>query len=256
MRFGVWNLKLAPNPNWPRGRQMLELAQECDVDVWLFTEVHSAWVLPGYMAAISGPRSAGPDRKRWSGIACRAAFDLTPVPIVDPGPADEGLCLARIPATDPQLPQLLVACSVLPWSGTLSGWPSLHSPGQPNGFSARFRSVTEAHAERISSARQVDEVIIWGGDFNQSLSGRIMGSRANRAVLMSALEYLDLTALTDDARHLLEDACTIDHVAVSSGWPKSSSVTVFTRSDDARQTSDHALYLVDIDPNTSGPGGR
>lgn len=235
---------------------MLDLAQECDADIWLFTEVHAAWVLPGYVATISRPRSVGPANKRWSGIACRDGFELTAITITDPGPTDEGLCLARISSLDQRWPNLLAACSVLPWSGTSSGWPSLHAPDQVHDFAARFRYVTHEHVDRIASVREASEIVVWGGDFNQSLTGRIMGSRANRAVLASALERLKLVALTADARHLIDGAASIDQVTVSSGWPVASSVTVITQSDDLRQTSDHALYLVDVDPNTSGPGGR
>ncbi len=250
MRIGIWNLERAPNSNWPRGRQMLGLARECDADLWLFTEVHIDRMLPEYAAVTSEPRSGAPARKRWSGIACRDTFELTAIPIVEPGPADEGLCLARITTTDRRLPNLLVACSVLPWANTSSSWPSLHAPGHLAGFADRFRCVADAHAERIATVRQADEVVLWGGDFNQSLTGRIMGSGANRSALVSALETLDLIALTADARHLLDGACSIDHVAVSSEWPGSSGVTVITRSEDTRQTSDHALYLVDVDPRS------
>lgn len=50
MRIGVWNLKLAPVPGRERGDQMLALMRECDADLWLLTEVNTAWALPGYTA--------------------------------------------------------------------------------------------------------------------------------------------------------------------------------------------------------------
>ena len=256
MRIGVWNLESAPNPNWPRGQRLRDLAQECAADIWLLTEVHADWVLPGYTAVTSGQRSVGPAHKRWSGIACREAFELSAIPIADPGPADEGLCLARISAETRGLPGLLVACSVLPWAITSPSWPGLHAPGDLDDFAARFRYVTDAHVDRISSLMQAGEVIIWGGDFNQSLTGRIMGSRANRATLLSALERLELTAPTAGARHRAEGASSIDHVAVPSGWLERSFVTVITRNEDARQTSDHALYLVDLAPPPSESVGH
>lgn len=249
-RIGVWNLKLAPNPDWPRGQQMLALARECNADFWLFTEVHAEWALPGYTALTSEPRSGAPERKRWSGVACRDRLRLTPEPLRDPGPADEGLCLARI--TDPGhgLPDLLVACSVLPWANTTSSWPSLHAPDHLDGLAARFRYVTASHVERIASVRRANDVVIWGGDFNQSLTGRVTGSRAGWSTLLAAFDDLALDPLTADARHLSDGAFSIDHLAVSSDWPEASSVTVIAREDDPRQTSDHALYLIDIEPRS------
>lgn len=47
MRIGVWNMKLAPVPGRERGDQMLALMRECDADLWMSTEVHTAWSLPG-----------------------------------------------------------------------------------------------------------------------------------------------------------------------------------------------------------------
>lgn len=246
LRVGVWNLKLAPSSNWPRGQQMRALAQECNADIWLFTEVHADWGLPEYTALMSEPRSGAPDRKRWSGIACPDTLRETSIPLEDPGPADEGLCLARISYPAQRLPNLLVACSVLPWSNTTSSWPTLHTPGLYDDLASRFRAVTTSHVQRIVSAQRADDVVIWGGDFNQSLRGRVMGSWAGRSALLAAFDDLALDLVTANARHLIDGASSIDHLAVSSDWTDASRVTVISQEDDPRQSSDHALYLIDI----------
>lgn len=249
MRIGVWNLKQGPNPAGVRGQEMLALMRDCDADIWLLTEVHTAWSLPGYSSAMSAPRSFGPLLKRWSGILARETYHLLQVPLSGSHPADEGLCLARLQSPVDCHPEMLVACSVQPWSNTLLGWPSLHGHCELDSYQRRFRFVADAHTQRIQTARQSEDVVLWGGDFNQSLSGRPMGSNAGRAVLATCLADLDVSALTADASHLVSGACSIDHVAATSGWPASSAVTVILRSDDRRQTSDHALYLVDITSN-------
>lgn len=141
---------------------------------------------------------------------------------------------------------MLVPCSVPPWSNTPLGWPSLHAHCELDSCQKRFRSVTDAHTQRIQTARQAEDVVLRGGDFNQSLSGRPMGSNAGRAVLTAALVDLGVSALTADASHLVSGACSIDHVAATTGWPVSFSVTVVTRREDPRQSSDHALHLVDV----------
>jgi len=246
LRFGIWNLKLAPDPARPRGHEMIALAQDCDADIWLFTEIHVDWRLPGYARAISGPRSTGPERKRWAGIACRDSFDMIIPPIDGSGPADEGLCMARLRPKGTDGPGLLVACSVLPWANTVDGWPSLHEPGRFDRFADRFRYVTDTHIEHMRREHQEGEILIWGGDFNESLSGRTLLSKAGRAILVDALDKLAVTALTTSARHLVDGVCSIDHVAVSTQSVESSQVRVVTRNDDPRQTSDHALYLVDV----------
>ncbi|CAA9562838.1 MAG: hypothetical protein AVDCRST_MAG33-1815 [uncultured Thermomicrobiales bacterium] len=252
MRIGVWNLKLAPVPGRARGERMLELMREWDADLWLLTEIDAAWSLPGYTAVTSGPRSGAPPQKRWAGIMCRDDVLLTQLARSDSTPADEGLCMARLVARDGNSPPLLVACSVLPWATTASAWPSLHATDGPDGYQNRFRYVTAVHLERIRRERQDEDVLVWGGDFNQSLTGRVLGTRSGREVLSSAFEDLGVVPLTAEAPHLGAMACSIDHVTVSLRWAASSAVTVVTRTDDARQDSDHALYLVDVVLTGSG----
>ncbi len=225
---------------------MLALARECNADIWLFTEVHADWALPGYTTLVSEPRSGAPERKRWSGIARRDTLRVTSIPLEDPGPTDERLCLARISDPGQRRPDFLVACSVLSWSNTTWSWPTLHPPGLYDDFASRFRAVPTSHVQRIVSARRADDVVIWGGDFNQSLTGRVLGSRAGRSALLAAFDDLALDPPTANARHLIDGALSIDHLAVSSDWTEASSVTVITREDDPRQASDHALYLIDI----------
>lgn len=176
----------------------------------------------------------------------REDFEFTMLPVSGTSSADEGLCLVRLVAPDGNSPPLLVACSVLSWSNTTGGWPSLHAPGALGDERSRFRFVTARHTELIRAERQPDDVLIWGGDFNETLVGRPIQSRVGRRVVVEALDALGLVALTAESPHLTDGLATIDHLAVPIGWSDPATVSVVTRADDLRQTSDHALYLANV----------
>lgn len=90
MRIGVWNLKQRPSPASVRGQGMLALIRDCDAEIWLLTEVHTAWSLPGYSSTLSGPRSSGHPFKPWLGILARDTYPLLQMPPSRSPPAYEG----------------------------------------------------------------------------------------------------------------------------------------------------------------------
>lgn len=89
-------------------------------------------------------------------------------------------------------------------------------------------------------------MLLWGGDFDESLVGRPLQSRAGRQTLVDALAALGLTALTSESPYLTYGLATIDCLAVPIGWSDPATLSVVTRVEDLRQTSDHALYLVNV----------
>jgi hypothetical protein len=171
MRIGTWNLWDCPPPPWPRGQAIASWLNAQDVDIWLLTEVRLEWPTRTSPLVFSSKRADGPTYKRW------ATIDTT-LPLAeletcgDPKcPGEEGLRLARLRLEGPDPSSVLVACSVLPWKGADEDWTTL-----PSGQARQFRRVLDHHVERIVNERGDDEPLIWGGDFNQPLTGPLWGS--------------------------------------------------------------------------------
>ena len=87
------------------------------------------------------------------------------------------------------------------------------------GHAPQFSAILQHHLSRIKAARLLDEPVIWGGDFNQELTGPITaGTDEGRVELMKAFDGLELDPLTMNSRHLIPGLSSIDHIAVSAGW--------------------------------------
>jgi endonuclease/exonuclease/phosphatase family metal-dependent hydrolase len=96
---------------------------------------------------------------------------------------------------------------------------------------------------------QPGALIIWAGDFNQSLEApNRTGTTAGRALLEQALERLSFTAWNRSASHALPELCAIDLIC----GPRDLKVTNIERIDptiDGRRVSDHAGYVVELAPS-------
>jgi hypothetical protein len=231
MRVGTWNLQQAV-PGWSKATAQAELMNSIDADIWCLTEAHGAVVLAGHQITHSTPRPSKP-QQRWSAISTR--WPITPIQ------ADhEGLALGRV--TSPHGP-LVVATSVMPWRGAAGSWP-----GDPtDSLMVRFTLALRLHLHAIQQARVGIEPVVWGGDFNQALTGReTAGSLAGRRLLLEAFEALGLKAVTADADHRIAGIYAIDHVAVPTAWGPPHCRKAWPMSSTGKPLSDHALYVVDV----------
>ena len=238
MRIGTWNLRLCPPSTSETGQAISSWLDGQKADVWLLTEVHRDWDPRGGSIAVSPPRSFDPEApKRWAGIETR--LPLTPVSAGDDHPGEEGLSLARIEVDGRQV---LVACSVLPWSGAGKYWHGL-----PKGQIDQFAFVLDHHVSRISAERRDDEPLVWGGDFNQPLR-RLVDETTIKGVatLQAAFESLELTPLTADAEHLKGRMRSIDHIAVSHHFDGGPATTHRPERAGGGDLSDHAAYTADV----------
>ena len=78
--------------------------------------------------------------------------------------AHQGLTLARVQTPNGSI---LAACSVMPWRGARTCWP-----GDPSAALAIwFPHTLTDHLRQIDEARRAAEPVVWGGDFNQGLTG-------------------------------------------------------------------------------------
>ncbi|WP_448609424.1 endonuclease/exonuclease/phosphatase family protein [Geodermatophilus sp. URMC 60] len=239
MRIGTWNLKLCPTSTSERGQAIATWMDAQAVDVWLLTEVHRDWDPRGGRLVVAPPRGIDRKEKRWAGIETALPLGELRTAGGAEHAGDEALVLARLELGESSV---LVACSVLPWRGAGDYWPGL-----PSGQAAQFRYVLDQHVARIQAGRLPGEPLIWGGDFNQQLGAPFWGATVGGAkALRSAIEGLDLVALTERAQHLNPEAYAIDHLAVSPELVVQPVADVHRPGWDGRQLSDHAAYTAEL----------
>lgn len=143
----------------------------------------------------------------------------------------------------PGLGRVLVASSVLPWRTSGNYWP----PGDGETFGDRFTSALARLRATILQAKE-DDLLIWGGDFNQTLAdAETVGSSDGRRTLARAFKDLELRALTADSPGRTESAPPIDHIAVPLRVAVAS-VRCVAPSAGSRPLSDHPAYLAAIGP--------
>lgn len=233
LRVGTWNLDRS-EPDWRRPHQAEHVANQADV--WLLTEVPSGWRHGSSTSVFSALRPDEPDQ-HWAAITSRWQME----PIIAEHPA---LAMARI---NHRGGAFLAASSVFPWRGAVEFWPAADG----DSFADRCAVTLAAHATAISRARG-DLPVVWGGDFNQAMSGReYVGSREGRAALREAFIQLGLRAVTDDAAGQDPLQQSIDHIAVPLGW-SSADVEVQRPQSDGRFLSDHPSYVVAVERKANG----
>lgn len=196
----------------------LWLIRSLRADVVLLTEVADTLDIPGLHVHMTEAEMQ-PGR-RWAAVATSGRLRSLP----DPHGAT---ALAEVDGVP-------IASSILPWrrSGGASPWT-----GENQG------ARTAAAVAAIEAAAP----IVWGGDWNHELSGRLYaGSRGGQMSILGALDRLGLSAPTDASPHRLVGARTINHVAVPAFW----SVVAVERVSaiaDGVELSDHDAYVVQVE---------
>lgn len=228
LRVGTWNLGRG-EPRWRQPHQAAHIGSEADL--WLLTEVPSRLVIGNGQPSFSKPRP-GELNEYWAAITFRWPFE--PVASVHPS-----LAMARI---DHSQGAFLVASSVFPWRTAGISWPT----GDGGSFPERCARTLAAHAAEIARASS-GLPIVWGGDFNQALSGRERaGSDVGRAALLSAFARLGLRAVTVDANGQDAHHRAINHIAIPAGW-RSRQVKVQRPQSERKLLSDHPSYVVSVE---------
>lgn len=99
---------------------------------------------------------------------------------------------------------------------------------------------------RELAPKESGKVVIWAGDFNQSLVGPLWGGSAlRREKLQAALIELGLEAWNRCAPHALAEMFAIDLICGPGGIAVDRSETI-ANTLDGRVLSDHACYVVDL----------
>ncbi|WP_207556068.1 hypothetical protein [Intrasporangium flavum] len=193
--------------------------------MWLLTEVPRHAELTGSVVAFTGADMA-PERA-WAAVAVRAGLGNVDRH-ADPHPAS-----VHVSVDD-----LHVCSSVLPWRSAGAAWP---------GDGHDVGSRTEAAVGQLLRALPAGRTV-WGGDWNHALEGpETAGSAAGRTAIRTALEQLDLRAVTADVPHRFDGLKGIDHIAVPTSAPPAEPARRVEMATDGRHLSDHDAYVTDID---------
>lgn len=219
MRIGTWNMA----GRWDDRHERLLDEQDCDV--WLLTEVHQRAGLVGYECnRTAGTMMAG---RAWAAVLSRSALETTP----DPHPASAA---ARIDG-------IVYCSSILPWRSCGSDAPWVGAD----------HAARAQHAVATLMASLPDEDLVWGGDWNHSLTGaEIAGSKAGREAVLAGVSDRGLRVPTAGLPSHLDDCLSIDHIAVPAAWEVGARhVTALV---DGARLSDHDAYVVDVSAVIAG----
>jgi len=217
MKIGTWNM------DGRGGAAQTAFLLERDCDVLLLTEVKDRWSLPGYNITPGGP-DMGPS-KRWAAIASRES--LGPLVLPSPHPPLHSASAAAV------VGGTMCVSSILPWAGSggKDPWNGVDHP-------ARVASTLKALTPFLHDQKD----LVWGGDWNHSLSGpERAGSMGGRMDLLALIEDLGLCVPTAGLSHHLPGLLSIDHVALRVGAEDAHRVVAAT---DGRRLSDHDFYGV------------
>lgn len=190
--------------------------EQLDCDLLLLTEPHMAVEVTGHrMHATS--RKMGPE-KHWAAILTTGVLE----PVDDPHPTSAAALINGI----------FVCASVPPWPLARGNWP-----WGPTEHQLRM----ELSLDQLVTA-MTNNVVIWGGDWNQPLTGSLVGfSRAARASILNALDCLTLQVPTASQPSRRQPQSSIDHVAVPQSWTIRAAGHVAVD----RSLSDHDAYWVE-----------
>jgi hypothetical protein len=211
VRIGTWNMD---GRRWTPEHAKFMVAAACDV--WLLTEVNEQVELEGYVRHLSV--GLVNTKRRWAGILSRRPID----PLPDPHFATAAAVIG----------ETTYFSTVLPWKDADSSWPGQRHAGK-----------TE-HAVNELLRRLRNHRLVWGGDWNHSLSGvEGAGTMGGRAHVLAAVEQLGLKVPTAELPHRLAGLLSIDHIAVAVNW-----AVTDRRHLDAVGLSDHDCYVIDVAP--------
>lgn len=214
IRIGTWNL------DGKRSAATQRFVENARCDVWLLTEVHDRFEIPGGEMVRS---SLMGENKTYAAVWSNRPLIALPAP-------HEASAAAL-------LGELLVCSSVLPWYACRSIWPD-KGPDIP--------AITAMTVDRLRPRLQSGRLVIWGGDFNNAMTGPYgPGTKRGRVEIQRLADDLGLRILTEDLPHALPGLSSIDHIAVPASW------SVHRRDrlvadHVGRRLSDHDAYLADV----------
>lgn len=222
MRIGTWNL----DNRW--GARHSDLIRKLDCDVWLLTEVN--------------PKAENP-RGRIAGFHCHLSSGVMVRKQHYAAVLSRGLLSNR---SNPHAASAAATVNGIVFCSTILPFARCREylPHPWNGKT--IGEMTKAVIESLSNALPSCGVV-WGGDWNHSLEGRVLGSKVGREHVLAAIKSFDLQVPTADLPHRIKGCRSIDHVAVPSGWMLKNAEPI-----PAKGLSDHDAYVIDVDEPKRG----
>lgn len=159
--------------------------------------------------------------KHWAAVLATHSLE----PVEDPHPASAAAYVDG----------RLVCSSVLPWP--LAGE---HWPWGPSEHQARVEETLDQLALALS-----DEVSVWGGDWNQPLTGNFLGFRRSaQLAIRAAVDGMRLQVPTAELPSSTAPQRSIDHIALPQSWLVRANGHIPV----VRDLSDHYAYWVEVEP--------
>ena len=236
VRIATWNLERADSA---RIRQAQEtVLRELTADILVLTEPGPSY-RPGPRVVTSPPERSRPKKgDAWVAIV---GDSVEPVGVEIPY---ERLAVAARARIDGR--SVVVYGSVLPWAFAANNAPELVR-ARESAFDTFLRVLREQVADIAELRRRWPaDLVVWAGDFNQTLSGPSHGGSAvKREALRRALDELGLVAFNADAPNARPGMHTIDLIC----GPRETVIVRQARVDPVRdglRLSDHAAYWVEM----------
>jgi hypothetical protein len=210
MRIGTWNLDARSTPDH------LRILDELDCDVWLLTEV------PAAMPLVDGARTMSPARmsrgQHFAAVLSRGGGG----PLDSPNPSSAAM----------EVDGVSFYSSVLPWRTCGPDWPW---------FGGDQASRTADAVRSLEGAFDGD--VVWGGDWNQTMTGpNYGGTTKGRAAIEDLLARRGLHLATRDLPHRTPGMAAIDHIAVPQHW----TINCAERLPALSRLTDHDAYVIDV----------
>jgi hypothetical protein len=237
VRIATWNLERGGRTA-AAGRAQDAVLRALAADVIILTEPPASY-RSGPGVVTSPPRRRG----RAGDEAWVAIVGDGVEPVALEIPFERMATAARLGANERAV---VVYGSVLPWAAIASHAPELVRPGESS--LDVFLRVLREQASDLLTLRNAypDDLLVWAGDFNQTVAGpNLGGSHAKRDALVATLADLGLVAWNGDAAHANVPLCAIDLLC----GPRDVVPARQGRIDplvDGVIASDHAGYWVEI----------
>ncbi len=233
LRIATWNLAHRRNASPLVLKRQLEFIEAADCDIWLLAEV------PYTFRTVMGPDSTvlsepmDPTHKAFAGVWAKDGGVEAAQPV-------------HAAAAHARVAGLRVCAGVLPWPGmALSDWPD-----RSNRSAVVHTAVERLRAGLADGGGDGggDGDLVWGGAWHQALQGDEATPSPDREALVEALAALGLTVPTAPLPHTGDDgACSVDHIAIPSGWRVGAASRLAARDDEGR-LCEHDAYVVEVDP--------
>ena len=237
MKIATWNLERGPS----RKAQVAQrtVLEGLGADILVLTEPPTSYRSGPFVVTSPRQRDGRQGAESWVAIVGKSAVKPAEIDI----PFERMAAAARATVDGREV---IIYGAVLPWNSIRSHAPELVRAGESAFDDLRSGASGTGRRHRELRRRYRPDLIIWAGDFNQTVTGpNYGGSGAKRGKLVAALRRLGFRAWNQDEPHASPGLHAIDLICgptalAPSNWGRIEPVH------DGIVMSDHAGYWVEI----------